>query len=378
MRHRAPRFDVRQDNAVLLQPFAVGVFRRQFFFQFRVVEDFSFLRVNHQHFARLQPPFLFDFRRCEGQCARLGRHHHHVVVRNQVAGRAQAVTVEHAAGVAAVGEQQGGRPVPGLHEDALVFVERFQAVGDGVFFAQAFRHQHGQRMRQGFSRHQQKFQHVVERRAVAHAGLDDGEDFLHVAQSGRLEDGLPRFHPEAVAANGVDFAVMPQQAERLCQIPRRKGVGAEPRVYQRQPAGEVGVCQVGVVVAQLHGGEHTFIYNALRREAGYVERLRAAERQGAHGLFYLLAGDVQLPLQLFRRLLLHDKHLLDAGLVRPGYFAEDVAVYRDVAHGQKLQAVFGQCVFYGGEAALPLVVVPREEHQPGAVLPLFGDGDDLQ
>ena len=97
-----------------------------------------------------------------------------------------------------------------------------------------------------------------------------------------------------------------------------------------------------------------------------------------HGLFYLLAGDVQLPLQLFRRLLLHNKYLLYAGLVGLGYLAEYVAVYRDVAHGQEFQAVVAQRVFYGGKAALPLAVLLRKEQQPGAVLPLFGDRDALQ
>lgn len=78
--------------------------------------------------------------------------------------------------------------------------------------------------------------------------LDDGTQFFDVAKGGRGQDAFTRFHPAAVTAYGIDFTVVRQETERLCQSPCREGVGAETGVHQSQSAGEVVVCQVGEVV----------------------------------------------------------------------------------------------------------------------------------
>ena len=66
-------------------------------------------------------------RRRDVEHADLGRHDDEVVLRDAVARRPQAVAIEHGADQRAVGERDGRRAVPGLHERRVVLVERLRA-----------------------------------------------------------------------------------------------------------------------------------------------------------------------------------------------------------------------------------------------------------
>ena len=242
-----------QLDAVGRQPAAVGTGGSQLFLQRAIVVDLTLLRVHHQDFARLQAAFLLDILRLKADDARLAGHHHHVVLGDEVAGGAQAVAVQHAARIASVAEEQGGGTVPRLHQDGVVFIESLQVLADGVLVIERFGHQHRHGMGQAEAGHHEELQHVVQRGTVAHTGLQDGADGLDVAQGRRGQHALPGLHPAPVAADGVDFAVVCQQAERLSQAPRGEGVGAEAGVHDGQSAGEVGLCQVEEVLAHLHG-----------------------------------------------------------------------------------------------------------------------------
>ena len=112
--------------------------------------------------------------------------------------------------------------------------------------------------------HNEEFQNIVQWGTVAHSRLNDGAYLSDVAQDGRGEHTFTGFHPTPVAADGVDFAVVSQEAERLCQSPGREGIGTEAGVYQCYAAGEVGVCQIGEVASQLQWREHTFVDDVLR------------------------------------------------------------------------------------------------------------------
>src|SRR5690606_16898023 len=96
------------------------------------------------------------------QGAGLGGHDDEVVICDQVAGRAQAVTVEQGADLASVGEGDGGGAVPGFHHGRVVFVEG-AAVGvhSGLLFPGFGDHDH-HGMCQRVAGHNQEFQAVVE------------------------------------------------------------------------------------------------------------------------------------------------------------------------------------------------------------------------
>jgi hypothetical protein len=88
-----------------------------------VLDDPVLLGVDEEHPARLQPALAHDLRGVDVEHADLGREHHETVVGDPVAGRAQAVAVEHGADLGAVGERDAGGTVPGLHQRGVELVE---------------------------------------------------------------------------------------------------------------------------------------------------------------------------------------------------------------------------------------------------------------
>ena len=219
--------------------------------------------IDKQYLSRLEASFFLDGLRLEADDTSLACHHHHVIFRNEVACRTQAVTVQHTSGIPSVAEKQGGRSVPRFHQDGMVFVECLQVFADRILVVERFGHQHRHGMRQAQARHHEKLQYIVQRGAIAHARLDDGTDILYIAQSRRRKHTFPGFHPCTVSPDGIDFTVMRQEAERLGKAPRGEGVGAEAGMHDGKPAGEVRLCQVLEILAYLHRREHTFINNVL-------------------------------------------------------------------------------------------------------------------
>jgi hypothetical protein len=71
-----------------------------------------------------------------------------VVVGDDVARRAQAVAVERRADLAAVGEGDGGRAVPRLHQRGVIFVEGLAVLIHQLVAGPGFRDQHHHRMGQ--------------------------------------------------------------------------------------------------------------------------------------------------------------------------------------------------------------------------------------
>ena len=181
VRHLASAFQFVQLDAVVGKPGAVGLGFGKLLLQFAVVVDFTLFGVNQQNLARLQASFLLDVSRLEVHHTHFACHHHHAAFRNEVACRAQPVAVEHAARIASVAEEQCSRTVPRLHQDGVVFVKGFQVFADGVLFVERFRHQHCHGVRQAQSGHEQELKYVVQRGAVAHAGLHDGAQLPDVA-----------------------------------------------------------------------------------------------------------------------------------------------------------------------------------------------------
>ena len=370
--HLAPAFQGVEFDAVGREPAAIGFGIGKAFLNFLVAQDFALERIDEQDFARLQPSFLLDFRCLVGQHARLGGNHELPALSDEVAGGAQAVAVEHAAGIASVAEEQGGRAVPRLHKDRMVFVESFEVFANRIFIVKALRHEHRHGVGQAQPRHHEKLQGVVERSRVAHAGLYDGADFLHVAEAGRGEHGLARLHPAAVAAYGVDFAVVRQEAEGLREAPRGERVGGKARVHHRQAAREVGLRKVGEVSAHLYRREHAFIYYCLRRK-----RHDVAAALLLRALLGLFAHDVEATFQ-FVAIGTREKHLADSRFRGARLYAEHVGMHRHFAHMHQCQA-FPLCFFGEDFKEIRLAqFVFGQKYKAGAIPTFFGHGNTLE
>ena len=101
-----------------------------------------FLQVHQDHPAGPQRAPLAHLRGGQVEHPGLGGEDHEAVLGDGVAGRAQAVAVEHGAHGAAVGEDHGRGAVPGLHEAGVVFEEAAQVGAHGVLGAPGLRDEH--------------------------------------------------------------------------------------------------------------------------------------------------------------------------------------------------------------------------------------------
>ena len=178
----AARANVGQVDAIGVEPLAIRMLRSETLLDLSIVVDLSLFGIDEQDLTRLQASFFCDLGWVEVHHADLRGHHHGAVLGDRVAGRAQTIAVEHTSGVAAVAEHQGGRTVPRLHEDGMIFIEGLQILADRVLVVEALRNHHRQGVRQTHAVHDEEFKDVVQRGRVTHVGLHDRRDVADVAE----------------------------------------------------------------------------------------------------------------------------------------------------------------------------------------------------
>ena len=275
-----------------VQPLVVGVLGGELGLDLVVLDDPVLGGVDEEHPARLQPALADDLGRVDVEHADLGGEDDQAVVGDPVAAGAQAVAVEHGADLGAVGEGDAGRAVPGLHQRGVELVEGApRRVHLGVVLPR-LRDHHQHRVRQRAPAEVQQLEHLVEGRRVGGA---------RACRSGRAARGrrgirslaqlrLAGPHPVAVAHDGVDLAVVRDEAVRVGQRPAREGVGGEAGVHhgERRLANRSS-SRSGKKLVQLAGGEHALVDEGAggqRREVDVglaLGALAQAERQPLEG-----------------------------------------------------------------------------------------------
>ena len=147
-----------------------------------VAEDTACLGIDHEYLSRLERPFL-DHGTCrDGEASGFRGDSQKAFISDEITGRAKAVAVQHASGVAAVGEEYGGGAVPRFHKDGVVLVEGLQVAPDGVLLVERLRNHHRHHVRKLHPRVVEELHRIVERCAVAHTRLDDGGDVADISQ----------------------------------------------------------------------------------------------------------------------------------------------------------------------------------------------------
>ena len=200
------------------------------------------------------------------QHANLRSHNHQVVPGNVVSGRSQAIAVKHRSHPDAIGEGDGGRPVPGLHERAVIFVECLLLRAHALVVRPGFGDHHHDGVGQRTTGQHQKLQVIVKHGRVASVRIDDRKDGGQVVpKEGRLEHRLSGVHPVNVAPQRVDLAVVDQIPIGMSPIPAGEGIGAEARMDQGQRAFNGRVGQVRVECLQLLRSEHSLVYDGPMR-----------------------------------------------------------------------------------------------------------------
>ena len=105
-----------EPDQALVEPLLVRVLGGQLRLDLLVVDDPPLGGVDEEHATGLQSGLGDHLVLRDVEHAHLGRHHDEAVVGHPDAGGAQAVAVQYGADHGAVGEREGRRAVPGLHE----------------------------------------------------------------------------------------------------------------------------------------------------------------------------------------------------------------------------------------------------------------------
>ena len=281
------------------------------------------------------------------------------VVGDHPARRTQAVAVEHADGMAAVGHDDTGGTVPRLHVHGIVLVEGAQVAVHGLHVLPRRRHHHAHRVVEIHAAGQQHFQHVVHARRIGTGGVDDLVEAFDVRQQLADEVGLARVGPPAVGLDGVDLAVVRHEAERLRQRPARRRIGRETLVENADGGFETLVAQILIEGRQVHGHHQALVGNHLGRQRADVElffltQLLLGQATGHEQL------DIERGVGLGR--LPFDEHLTNARQALERHRPADAGVRGHVAPAHDAQAPLGQLAFQDFPCMLLASVVIGEEH----------------
>ena len=108
---------------------------------------------------------------------------------------------------------------------------------------------------------------VVEHGGVTSARGDNREQFLEVlAEQGRGQDRLAGIHPSHISAQGVDLAVVADEAKRVRQLPCGERVGRETLVDETQGADDCRVTQFTIEAGYLRRQQEPLVYDRARGE----------------------------------------------------------------------------------------------------------------
>ena len=215
----------------------------------------------------------------------------------------------------------------------------------------------------------EQLEHLVEAGRVGRPGRADRERPLDTGQQRAVEHRLARPHPVLVALDGVDLAVVGDEAVRVGERPRRERVGREPGVHQQQRRLDARVGEIGEELAQLGSGEHPLVDDRARRQRREVGVQLAGELAAA-----ALAGDERLAVEVDPggrgvavALGVDDEQLLEQGHRGTGGLAQAAGVDRERTPAEGAQPGVLDGAF---DQRLRLVaghVVGRQEGDPGGV-----------
>ena len=332
-----------QSLRAAVYPVGIGVVGGELVLDLCVGDDALGLGVDEEHAARGEAAAGDDLGLGQIDDSDLAGEHHRVLG-HHVPGRAQAVAVEDGAGEPAVGEGHTGGTVPGLHEQRMIFVEGPTLLAHARIVLPGLGDHHQHRLRQRSSGGDHELEDGVERRRVGGTGRHDRAQPVEAARGlghGRDEEfggelRFPGLHPVAVAAHGVDLAVVSDRAEWLGQLPRREGVRREARVDQCDPRRQPLVVEFCVERGELTGREHPLIGDGRRGQRGKVDARvveALAHDVGATGEVSVVTGRVALVAS--EEDLAHPRH------GRSGDVAEHTVIVGHIPHRVDAQALLG-------------------------------------
>ncbi len=369
---RARGLQVLEHDLRAIEPAAVRVSLGEPGLELLVVDDAALFEIDEQHLAWLQPPLADDLLFRNRQHAGFRSHDDALVGSDQPARRPQPVAVERGADLPSVGEGDRRRPVPGLHEGRVIFVESAPLLVHKRIARPGLGDHGHHRLGERIAALHEELERVVETGRVRLAFIGDRPELLDVvAQELGSDRSLAGRHPVVIAAQRIDLAVVRDHPVGVCQRPGREGVGGEALVHERERALEVRLVQVRVVGQELVGQEHALVDDGAARQ-----RNRIIARRAPLALVVEAAGDglaqhIEPPLEIALGLGLcgaRDEHLHVHGLGRLHRETERRIVGRHVAPAENLHALARHFLDIGLDDLAPPRLVVRHEQRTDRVL----------
>src|SRR5471032_2272190 len=277
--------------------------------------------------------------------------------------RTQTVTVEQAHRVTTIGHYHAGRAVPRFHVHRVVFVERPQIRVHGFDVLPRWRNDHAHATEQVDAAGDHQLEHVVHAGGVGTHAVDQRAELFEVHQIvGEL--GATGHGPVAVAGDGVDLAVVGEEAEWLGQRPFRQGVGGEALVEHADCGLQALIAQVRIEGGQVRRHHQAFINDGLVGKAadvvvgvGGIGHGRATTRGEQLDRHVLVAQAVAC-----------DEHLFDLRQALQGQAAQYAGVDRHFAPADELQASGQDLAVHVLASSFGFYRVLVEEHHAHSVL----------
>ena len=308
------------------------------------------------------------------QHSHLGGKDEPFVVGDDIAAGAQAVAVQHRAHHIAVAEENGSRSVPGLHHGGVVLVKIPPPPGDGVVVAPGLRDGHHHRKGQVHAAHHQKFQGVVQHGGVGPGSVHHRKHPGDVvgAEGGGAHGFLPGQHFVCVAPDGVDLAVVDDEAVGMGPLPAWVCVGGKTGMDDGNGGFKVLVPQIVEKGAQLPHQEHSLVDDGPAGKAGHIAAPVALLKDPPHDVEPAVKGEARgHVLRLFHKALTDHRHAV------PRPVAQHAGPHRHRPPAEKFQPFF----FHDDLKHLLRLAagqfVLRQKEHANAVFPLAADENAL-
>ena len=353
-----------------VQPLAVGLPGGVVLLQLVVADDAALDGVHQQHPPRLEPGLLHNLPGGHVQHPHLGGEDQAAVGCDIVPGGAQAVAIQHRPHHVPVGEQDGGRAVPGLHQGGVVVVEIPPGAGDGLVPPPGLRDAGHDRQGQIHAAHHEELQGVVQHGRVGAGLVHHRQHLVHIpVQQWRGHGLLPGQHPVRIAPDGVDLPVVGHEAVGVGPLPGGVGVGGEPGVNHGDGGLVVRALEIRVEPAQLIHQEHALVDDGAAGQGDHVGVVV--------GLLEHPPGHIELPVE--GQAGLHPpgpghEGLLDEGHPVPGLPAQNFRADGHRPPAQEGHALLGHDHLEHLLGLAPLQGVLGEEEHAHAVVPGPGQG----
>ncbi len=286
-------------------------------------------QIQINDFAGLEAALFFHLVIAQIKHARLGRHHEKTVLTQSVTCRTKAVAVENRTRIHAIAERHGGRAIPRFHEHRFIFEEPTHIAAQVMFFTPGLRHEHHHRMRKATTRSDEELKHVVKAGRVTLPRRNERQKLLQiVADNLALQVRLAGAQAVEVTAQGIDFAVMSEVAERMRQRPSRESIRRITLVNKGNRALEIEIVQILVEALNLARQKQALIDNATAAATANVKTLA--------GLFHQAANHIQLNIERavgFKSETVKE-HLADMRQRLAGSAADLFGIHRNLAEVQ--------------------------------------------